>query len=61
MITIALLLLLMLQAVVMPLMISFLHIVEQQSLGRASSPSNERYKKMAKRKERLDGPLADIA
>ena len=50
-----LILLLMLQAVVMPLMISFLHIVEQQSL------SNERYKKMAKRKERLDGPLADIA
>jgi hypothetical protein len=39
----------------MPLMISFLHIVEQQSL------SNERYKKMAKRKERLGGPLADVA
>jgi hypothetical protein len=45
----------------MPLMISFLHIVEQQSLSRASNPSNERYKKMAKRKERLGRPLVEVA
>jgi hypothetical protein len=51
MITIALLLLiLLLNAVVMPLMISFLHIVEQVASAGSSSPSNERYKKMAKRK-----------